>query len=193
MEGSSEFTLKIKEAAYEECGSWHPVKIEHLVFKNNGDVFMNGSDDVGTFRIDGELENNLIKFSKKYSTHTIYYVGYYDGKHLNLVYDRSPNWESMASYVHSQKMAFIEFDSEEYTVENKEEEKFNLLMQKEVDDDKKGKYYGILLRNNDFVAVEIKVKEGGKCKVEMFTKGRKEEYKGKFDEDKKIFKIKDIK
>jgi hypothetical protein len=185
LSAETHFTLKVRKAFYYQFGEAHPMTIDHLNFKDNGEVFMEGEDEVGSFTITGELSNSFLYMSKQYKgAHTVYYTGILQGSIINLVYDFSPTWDQMKKDVASGvKMAEIEFNIDAFGLKFEgSNEVFNLYLEQE----SKHRWYGIAIRNDNLVVIHATIKHE-KVKMKLYSKTHKEKYEGEFDSDTNNF------
>jgi hypothetical protein len=186
-----EFSLKIKNSYYIQFGAKFPMNIPHLIFKNTGDISMEGDDEVGPFKISGELKGKLIFLTKQYiMMHRIYYLGRFNANVLELIWDFQPNWKEMETDLNDSNNAVIEFDSDVFCLKFKNSSLvYDLFLQKgKIEDGEK--FYGILNFQDRLVAVHIRMKSDEKCFVEIFAKEFNNKLKGKYDENTKTFTVK---
>lgn len=188
MDSVKSFKLDVKRAHYFQGGQAHPMTIPHLMFREDGDVHMEGSDSVGDFRITGELNNGYLYLTKEYiGKHKVYYLGKLEGHLIVLAYDFSENWENLKSKLDSNEiMAEIEFETTKYKLYFKEEGTQLDLFLAGRGDEKPGSFKGVAFKDGKLVRVKAKVK----CHVKLNAKDCQEEFKGKYDPYNHIYVIK---
>jgi hypothetical protein len=123
MDSSSQlkkFKLDIKKAFYYEYLDSEPVPVDikYMMFRSDGEVFTEGSDEVGQFKFTGEFKNGFIYLKKDYiGQHKVYYLGKLVGNSVKLIYAFDNDWEDLEDELNDEDveiMAEIEFVTTPY-------------------------------------------------------------------------------
>jgi len=182
--------LKIKKSFYFDNGKSYPTKMDYMEFRGDGSVHLIGTDEVGNFEITGELRENILYLQKRYrGKHIVYYVGRLVGNVIKLVYGSSPNWDELKNQLEKKNkiMGEIEFELSEYKLFHSDEDMcYDMFLSQDFNE--QNKFRGICVKDGKLFSVEAKV-YGDKSKVEFFTGGGHEHFKGTYDEDSKTFTI----
>lgn len=111
------YKLTISKHVFFQDGEEYPVDVPYLFFQADGNVTLQGSDDVGEFNFSGRAEEDYMYLKKEYvGQHTVFYVGKLDGNVLNLWYSFEEDEEAGKQKVdEGEKNALMEFESDMYS------------------------------------------------------------------------------
>ena len=96
------FKIKVLRAYYISNGLEYLVSIPYYHFTQDGNVALDGQDEVGRFSFSGKASGDYIYLEKKYhGKHTVYYAGKLDGAHLHLHYDFQGDYDNLITKIKS--------------------------------------------------------------------------------------------
>lgn len=172
--GKFSFKIKIVRAYYIERGSEHPVNIPYLEFTQDGNVTLEGEDQIGPFSFSGKASDDYLFLEKKYhGKHTVFYAGKLEKNHLYLHYDFKGDYPNLISKVTSGDFnAGIVFDAELYNLFLDGNE-FNVFFAKDDEDDKKLKGLGMIHNKVYKLVLKKKSSDEGKLKLKYDGDERK--------------------
>jgi hypothetical protein len=175
--GIFSFKLMVSRAYYIQDNQEHAVNIPYLNFMNDGNVSLEGEDDIGSFSFSGKACDDYLFLEKKYhGKHTVYYAGKLDKNHLHLHYDFEGNYANMlCNVVSGNYNAGIVFDAEVYDLIIGGTEYNIFLAEDDQDDDRKLKGLGII--DNKVFKLSLKKKYGDHGKLKVKYQGEEITYK----------------
>ena len=165
--GIFSFKLKVLRAYYIQNKQEHGVDIPYLNFMEDGNVSLDGDDDVGSFSFSGRSSDDYLFLEKKYhGKHSVYYLGKLKKNHLHLYYDFEGNYANMlCNVVSGNYNAGIVFDAELYDL-NVGGTDYNIfLAQDDQYDDRKLKGLGIIDNKVFKLSLKLKNADHGELKV----------------------------
>lgn len=171
MESSGKFGLKLKitKSVYFQNGIEHHVDTPYLKFENNGNVSLDGSDEVGEFSFSGHVENDYLFLKKHYhGKHTVFYVGKLEKNKLNLAYDFVGHFDDLKAKVNNGEfMALMEFKANLYNLylDGNHEKDNNIFLAQS--SGKENKFKGLGLIKDKLTKVILKRKHDNKGKLKL--------------------------
>jgi len=139
------FTIKVSRAYFIQNYQEYPVDIPYLKFEKDGNVTLDGEDDVGSFSFSGKTHGECVTLQKKYhGKHTVYYAGIIVKNELKLHYSLTNNYDFLMKCVAAQDFnAGIVFEADNYWL-NKDGCSHQIFLSNDDEDSKKLKGLGMI-------------------------------------------------
>lgn len=173
------YILDIIKSVYYQSGVEHEVHIPYLYFEHNGNVSLDGQDDLGSFSFSGYAEDDYLYLNKSYhGKHTVYYVGKLEENRLILTYDFQGDYDQLKRKVDNRDFnALIVFNATLYNLKLDGED-YNLFFK--TDEDEKLKGLGLI--EGKIWKCILKRKDDDKGKLKLKYKNEERSYKVKINE-----------
>lgn len=172
------YKLTISKSVYFQDGEEYPVDTPYLMFQADGNVALQGSDDVGEFEFTGYAEDEFLYLKKQYiGQHTVYYVGKLEENNLNLFYSFEEDNEGGKAKVEAGEFnALMEFESQRFRLfrEGPAGESWSMFLR----NDDSGKQKGLGRMKGKTCKISYKTKEENKGKIQL-----------KYNDYEKTFKV----
>ena len=175
--GKYDYRLSISKSVYFDGGEEFAVDVPYLNFQQDGDVTLEGSDDVGDFKFNGFAEDEYLFLNKQYiGQHCVYYVGKLEENKLNLFYAFEEDHAGGREKVDAGEFnALMEFDSTQFKFfrDGADNESFQIFLRT----DDNGKMKGLGKIKGKTVKLSYKKKDDDKGKIQMKYKNYEKTFK----------------